>query len=79
MVIDDGHQKHFSLDDPELLMAIEMFSKMSPDEMEDTMLELKSMFGDDPETLVAIDEVLKEIIQSETEYVISLSFIICVI
>lgn len=60
MVVED-HQPPLDLEDPGLLMAMEMFSKMSPEEMEETMMELKKMLGDDPETLAAIDDVMKEI------------------
>ena len=59
VVVDD--QQPFDLDDPEVQMAIDMFSKMSPEEMEETMVEMKQLFGDNPEMMDAIDEVLKEI------------------
>ena len=49
------------LNDPELLAAMEMFAGMSPEETEETMKELVGMLGDDPETLAAIEEVMKEI------------------
>jgi hypothetical protein len=51
------------LEDPDLLAAIEMFSKMSPQEMEDTMNELKDILGDDPESLEAMQQVMSEITQ----------------
>jgi hypothetical protein len=59
VVVDD--QQPFDLDDPEFQMAIDMFSKMSPEEMEETMLEMKQLFGDNAEMMDAIEEVLKEI------------------
>mmetsp|Transcript_16592 Transcript_16592/g.23389 ORF Transcript_16592/g.23389 Transcript_16592/m.23389 type:complete len:193 (-) Transcript_16592:39-617(-) len=49
------------LDDPEMTEAIDMFANMSPEEMEETMQELMNMFGDDPETAAAIQDVMKEI------------------
>jgi hypothetical protein len=53
----------FGLDmnDPELLEAIQMFADMSPEEMMETMEELKEMFSNDPETLREIEEVILEL------------------
>jgi hypothetical protein len=47
-VVVEDQQPPLDLDDPGLLMAMEMFSKMSPEEVEETMMELKRMLGDDP-------------------------------
>jgi hypothetical protein len=60
-VVVEDQQPPLELDDPGLLMAMEMFSKMSPEEVEETMMQLKEMLGDDPETMAAIDDVIKEI------------------
>uniref|UniRef100_A0A7S1Z6I9 Uncharacterized protein n=1 Tax=Ditylum brightwellii TaxID=49249 RepID=A0A7S1Z6I9_9STRA len=49
------------LDDPELLAAMEIFLDMSPEEMEDVMKDLTLVLGDDPETLSAMEEVVKEL------------------
>lgn len=51
--------------DPELLAAMEIFAGMSPEEMEETMNELKEMLGNDPETLAAINEVMEEMKQMD--------------
>lgn len=48
-------------DDPGLVEAMQMFASMSPDEMMETMGDLKKMLGDDPETLAAIEQVVAEI------------------
>ncbi|CAB9518984.1 expressed unknown protein [Seminavis robusta] len=61
---DGNHNTKNQLDlenDPELLAAMEIFAGMSPEEMEETMKELTQMLGDDPETLSAIRDVMKEI------------------
>lgn len=47
--------------DPELAEAIEMFANMSPEEMMDTMKELREMFSNDPQTLKEIEEVITEL------------------
>lgn len=65
-VVIDDQQQPFDLDDPEVQMAIEMFSKMSPEEMEETMLEMKQLFGDNPEMMDAIEEVMREIPKMKT-------------
>lgn len=49
------------MNDPELLEAIQMFADMSPEEMMETMEELKEMFSNDPETLREIEEVILEL------------------
>lgn len=48
-------------DDPELQAAIQMFADMTPQEMMETIEELKDMLGDDPETLKEIEEIMQEI------------------
>lgn len=60
-VMNEMEDEGIEFDDPELLEAIEMFAGMSPEEMEETMQELIGMLGEDPETLAAIEEVMKEI------------------
>ena len=47
--------------DPELQAAIQMFADMPPQEMMETIQELKEMFGDDPETMKEIEEIMEEI------------------
>jgi len=49
------------LNDPELLQAMEIFASMSPEEMEETMEEVKEMLGDDPATLAAIEQVKQQV------------------
>ena len=49
------------INDPRLMDAMEIFANMSPEEMEETMKELQGMLGDDPETIDAIQDVMKEI------------------
>ena len=49
------------MNDPRLMDAMEIFANMSPEEMMETMNELKGMIGDDPETIAAIQDVMKEI------------------
>jgi len=53
--------------DPELLVAMEIFAAMNPEEMEETMEELKKMLGDDPETLEAIQHVMNELPKMKSE------------
>jgi hypothetical protein len=40
---------------------MQIVASMSPDEMEEMILELQGMLGDNPETLAAIEHVMKEI------------------
>lgn len=47
--------------DPELLEAIQTLAHLSPEEMMETIEELKEVFSDDPETLKEIEEVMLEI------------------
>lgn len=54
-------EKGIDFEDSELLAAVEMFAKMSPKEMRETMKELQALLGDDPETLGAMQEVMNEI------------------
>jgi hypothetical protein len=49
------------IDDAELLEAFHELASMTPEEMEETMKDLTAMLGDDPETLAAVEEVMKEI------------------
>ena len=49
------------INDPRLMDAMEIFANMSPEEMEETMKELQGMLVDDPETIDAIQDVMKEI------------------
>ncbi len=44
--------------DPELKQAIQDFANMSPEEMKETILELKEEMKDDPESLAELDRVL---------------------
>ena len=53
-------------DDPELAEAIELFAGMSPEEMTETIEELKEMFGDDPEMMKEIEEIMNEIAQMDS-------------
>ena len=51
-----------AMDDPELAEAIQMFAGMSPEEMMQTMEELKEILGNnDPAALQEIEEVMLEI------------------
>ena len=52
---------NIDLNDPRLIEAMEMFGNMSPEEMKETMAELRAMLGDDPETIEAINQVMNEI------------------
>ena len=52
---------NIDLNDPRLIEAMEMFGNMSPDEMKETMNELRAMLGDDPKTVEAINQVMNEI------------------
>jgi hypothetical protein len=60
-------QQHKSMEadvdfsDPELMDAMEIFSAMSPGEMEEAMVELLDVLGDDPDMLLAIQEIQKEL------------------
>jgi len=51
--------------DQELDEAIQMFASMSPEEMMETMEELREMFGNDPETMKEVEEIMKEIAELE--------------
>jgi len=53
--------------DQELLEAIQMFADMSPEEMMETMEDLKEMFSNDPETLREIEEVILELSRLDAE------------
>jgi len=57
------------LEDPELLNAMEIFANMSPEEMEETMRELKEMLGDDPEALAAMEQVMQEIPKMKADHI----------
>jgi len=46
-----------------------MFAGMSPEELEKTMQELIGMLGDDPDTLAAIEEIMKEIPGMEARHI----------
>lgn len=56
--------------DPELMDAMEIFNNMSPEEMQEAMVGLLEVLGDDPEMLAAIQELQKEIemMKSSGEY-----------
>lgn len=55
------------VNDPALIEAMQIFANMSPEEMVETMEELKEMLGDDPETLAAIEQVVAEIPKMKAE------------
>jgi hypothetical protein len=52
---------NMGIDDPELAEAIQMFADMSPEEMMETMKELRYMFENDPETMKEVEEIMQEI------------------
>lgn len=54
-------------DDAELQAAIDMFANMSPQEMQDTIQELKLEFKDDPSMIKELDEILEELSQLDAE------------
>ena len=57
-----------AIDDPELSEAIQMFAGMSPEEMMQTMEELKEILGNnDPAALQEIEEVMLEIAKLDLE------------
>jgi len=58
----DINMEAIAMDDPELAEAIQMFAGMSPEEMMQTMEELKEILGNnDPAALQEIEEVMLEI------------------
>jgi hypothetical protein len=61
-----GEEELIDLQDSGLIEAMEMFANMSPEEMEETMMELQQMLGDDPETMAAIQQVIEEIPNMKT-------------
>lgn len=47
--------------DPELMeQALELFAHMSAEERDETMKELKEILGDDPEALIAFEQIMRE-------------------
>ncbi len=56
-------QQEDSIDfsDPELLEAIQTLAHLSPEEMMETIDELKEIFRDDPDTLREIEDIMLEI------------------
>lgn len=56
-----------NVSDQELAEAFQMFASMSPDEMQETMEELKSLMGDDPEAMAEIEAVMNELAQMSPE------------
>ena len=67
--IDDYDTDDFmsNVSDLELAEAFQMLAEMSPDEMQETMEELKSLMGDDPEAIAEIEAVMNELSQMSPE------------
>mmetsp|Transcript_11834 Transcript_11834/g.13915 ORF Transcript_11834/g.13915 Transcript_11834/m.13915 type:complete len:182 (+) Transcript_11834:74-619(+) len=49
------------VEDAELDEAIQMFASMSPEEMQETILEMTELLGDDPESIESLNEIMLEI------------------